>query len=87
MYDFDDELIETLTADDLTIPTSAPGATKDVASLLQRIDLERARGYSVASQEVEIGLTSAATPVRDRLAHRGRARSGNGNIGNGLEPV
>lgn len=69
MYDFDDELIETLTADDLTIPTSAPGAPKDLASLLQRIELERARGYSVASEEVEIGLTSVATPVRDRLGH------------------
>lgn len=69
MYDFDEELIETLTADDLTTPTSAPGAPRDLASLLQRIDIERARGYSVASEEVEIGLTSVATPIRDRMGH------------------
>ncbi|NYD78421.1 IclR family transcriptional regulator [Arthrobacter cupressi] len=69
MFDFDEELIETLTTDDLKIPTSAPGAPKDLASLLQRVHLERIRGYSVASEEVEIGLTSVAAPVRDRLGH------------------
>jgi len=69
MFDFDDELIETLTADDLSIPTSAQGAPKDLAALLHRIGLERARGYSVASEEVEIGLTSISTPVRDQLGH------------------
>lgn len=69
MFDFDAELIETLTANDLNVPTSAPGAPKDLTSLLQRIELDRARGYSVASEEVEIGLTSVATPVRDQLGH------------------
>lgn len=69
MFDCDDDLIEALTADDLNIPTSAPGAPKDLPSLLQRIEKERARGYSVASEEVEIGLTSVGAPVRDRLGH------------------
>ncbi|MFF2243779.1 IclR family transcriptional regulator [Arthrobacter sp. NPDC058130] len=69
MFDFDDELIETLTLDDLSTPTSAAGAPKDLTALLHRIEAERARGYSVASEEVEIGLTSVAAPVRDQLGH------------------
>jgi DNA-binding IclR family transcriptional regulator len=69
MYDFDDELIETLTLDDINAPTSASGAPKDLKALLQRIEAERSRGYSVASEEVEIGLTSVSAPVRDQLGH------------------
>lgn len=69
MYDFDNELIETLTIDDLGTPTSASGAPKDLADLFRVVELERARGYSVASEEVEIGLTSVSTPVRDQLGH------------------
>ena len=69
MFDFDDEHIETLTTADLEIPTSASGAPKNLAALLQRLRLERARGYSIASEEVEIGLTSIGAPVRDRMGH------------------
>lgn len=69
MFDFDNDHIETLTSDDLRTPTSAAGAPKDLATLLQRIEAERARGYSVASEEVEIGLTSVSAPVRDQLGH------------------
>ena len=69
MYDFDDELIETLTLDDLSTPTSASEGPKDLTGLLRRIEMEWARGYSVASEEVEIGLTSASAAVRDQLGH------------------
>ncbi|MGQ4601192.1 IclR family transcriptional regulator domain-containing protein [Nocardia sp. R6R-6] len=66
LFDSDDELVETLTAEDLLTPISTLAAPADLDELLQRLNIERAQGYSVASEEVEIGLTSVSTPVRDR---------------------
>ncbi|MGW5150628.1 IclR family transcriptional regulator [Rhodococcus koreensis] len=66
LFDSDDELVEALTAEDLLTPISTLAAPADLNELLERLKSERAQGYSVASEEVEIGLTSVSTPVRDR---------------------
>ena len=42
-----------------------PRTVRTVAELAERIDASRARGYAVADEELEIGLVSAAAPVRD----------------------
>ncbi|MCR6487447.1 IclR family transcriptional regulator [Amycolatopsis sp. OK19-0408] len=65
LFDSDDDLVEALTADDLLAPTHGLAAPRDLGELLERLDTERRRGYAVASEEVEIGLTSVAMPVRD----------------------
>lgn len=69
LMDSDDEHIESLTAADLTNTTAGPDAPRDMATLLQRMRDDRARGYSVASEEIEVGLTSVAAPIRDRRRH------------------
>ena len=66
LFDSDDELVETLTAEDLLTPISTLAAPANLDELLDRLKIERAQGYSVASEEVEIGLTSVSAPVRDR---------------------
>jgi DNA-binding IclR family transcriptional regulator len=66
LFDSDDELIEALTAEALRTPISTLAAPKDINELLARITEERRQGYAVASEEIEIGLTSVSTPVRDR---------------------
>lgn len=68
LFDADDGLVEALTAEDLT-SLSAPGGPPDLTALLTRLKQERAQGYTVASEEVEIGLTSVGAPVRDRLGN------------------
>lgn len=65
MFDADDEQVEALTATDLITPIAGGGAPKNLAALLQRLSAERRRGYSTASEEVEVGLTSMSAPVRD----------------------
>ncbi|OKH75794.1 IclR family transcriptional regulator [Mycobacterium sp. SWH-M5] len=66
LFDSDDALVADLTADDLKAPTSTLEAPADLDELLTRLRVERGRGYAVASEELEIGLTSVSTPVRDR---------------------
>lgn len=66
LFDSDDELIEALTAEALRTPMSTLAAPKDIDELLARIREERRQGYAVASEEIEIGLTSVSAPVRDR---------------------
>lgn len=65
LFDSDDELVEALTADDLLAPTHGLTGPRDLDELLTKLRAERQRGYSLASEEVEIGLTSVGTPVRD----------------------
>ena len=65
LFDSDDELVEALTADDLLAPTHGLAAPRDLAELLDRLRVERERGYGLASEEVEIGLTSVGIPLRD----------------------
>ncbi|MER6523907.1 IclR family transcriptional regulator [Streptomyces sp. NPDC001508] len=65
LFDADDELVEALTADDLLAPAHGLTGPRDLDELLERLHTERRRGYSVASEEVEIGLTSVGVPVRD----------------------
>lgn len=65
LFDSDDEHIRELTHEDVGMATSAPNGPKTVEELLARIEKERRRGYAVASEEVEIGLTSVSAPIRD----------------------
>lgn len=65
LFDSDDDLVEALTADDLGVPHSCPGAPRDLDELLGRLRTERKRGYALASEELEVGLTSVGVPVRD----------------------
>lgn len=69
MFDSDDEHIESLTAADLATANAGPAAPRDLATLLQRVHEDRRRGYSIASEEIEVGLTSTAAPIRDRQGH------------------
>lgn len=64
MFDADDELVEALTCHDLTGTRTGPNAPRDLDALLERLRQERRQGYAVASEEVEIGLTSVSAPVR-----------------------
>ncbi|QFR01619.1 IclR family transcriptional regulator [Streptomyces phaeolivaceus] len=70
MFDTDDELVEALTADDFCpSPRSGPKAPRDLHELLDRLRAERRRGYAVASEEIEVGLTSVGVPVRNAHGH------------------
>ena len=65
LFDSDDEVVEALTSDDLLAPTHGLAGPRDLAELLDRLRTERDRGYALASEEVEIGLTSLGVPIRD----------------------
>lgn len=65
LFDTPDDQIEALTAPDIDTTMSAPNAPTTVDALLRRIHREGRQGYSVASEEVEIGLTSVGVPIRD----------------------
>ncbi|MGX1738264.1 IclR family transcriptional regulator [Corynebacterium flavescens] len=65
LFDSADDEVDFLTRRDIgrsEYGTRTPG---DLSTLLERLRNERERGYSVASEEVEIGLTSIGVPVRD----------------------
>ena len=65
MFDADDDVIEALTSDDIASNLrAAPNAPRDLHTLTERLRRERQQGYAVASEEVEVGLTSVAAPVR-----------------------
>jgi DNA-binding IclR family transcriptional regulator len=65
LFDSDDDLVEALVSDDLQAPAHGLAAPRDLGELLDRLAAERERGYALASEEVEIGLTSVGVPVRD----------------------
>ncbi|MCM3810670.1 IclR family transcriptional regulator [Streptomyces malaysiensis] len=65
LFDSDDQLVDALTADDLLAPAHGLTGPRTLDELLARLRAERQRGYSLASEEVEIGLTSVGIPVRD----------------------
>lgn len=70
MFDADDDLVEALTADDLDTTTrSAPNSPQTLHELLERLHNERRQGYAVASEEIEVGLTSVGVPVRSVQGH------------------
>lgn len=70
LFDADDDLIEALTTQDLsTYPRSAPNSPQNLEDLLERLHAERRQGYAVASEEIEVGLTSVSTPVRNGRGH------------------
>src|SRR5438128_1207846 len=57
----------------LTTENGAPlpgtdAAPRDVPAVLERLRAERARGFALAAEEMEPGLTAVAVPVHD---HRG----------------
>lgn len=66
MFDADDEHVKALTAGQFGADTSsAPNAPRNVEELLARLRVERKQGYSLASEEIEAGLTSVSIPVRN----------------------
>jgi len=70
MFDADDDLVKTLTADQFGPDSrSAPNAPRNVEELLERLRIERRQGYAVASEEIEAGLTSVSVPVRNIAGH------------------
>ncbi len=70
MFDADDELVEALTAEDFgPHKGSARNAPRNLRELLERLHAERRQGYAVASEEIEVGLTSVSTPVRNTQGH------------------
>lgn len=66
LFDADDDMVEELTEDDLRTPISGLNAPHTLVELLERLHAERSRGYALASEEVEIGLTSIGVPLRDQ---------------------
>ena len=70
MFDADDELVKALTADEFRAHSrSGPNAPRDLDELLERLRGERKQGYSIASEEVEAGMTSVSVPVRNGQGH------------------
>jgi len=66
LFDYDDEVIDALTEEDLQQHPGAHGqAPADLSELITRVRAEHRRGYSRASEEIEVGLTSIGVPVRD----------------------
>ncbi|MCI1641158.1 MAG: IclR family transcriptional regulator [Actinomyces sp.] len=65
MFDYDNAHVKTLVSDDLGISSCGPNAPRDLVTLFARLEREREQGYAVASEEVEIGLTAVAVPLRD----------------------
>jgi IclR family transcriptional regulator, acetate operon repressor len=65
LFDSDDDLVEVLTAEDLRTPISTLAGPTTPEELRERLRRERTQGYAVASEEVEIGLTSIGVPIRD----------------------
>lgn len=66
LMDSGDEHIDMLTSADVATAEAGPAAPRELATLLRRVREDRDRGYSIASEELEVGLTSAAAPIRDR---------------------
>ncbi|MCP3424707.1 IclR family transcriptional regulator [Rothia sp. AR01] len=64
LYASSDDHVELMTAEDLDSSRMNPRGPENLDSLLETLRVERARGYSIASEEVEVGLTSVAAPVR-----------------------
>ncbi len=70
MFDAGDELVEALTAKDLTVlERRGPMAPRNVGEVLERLRTERRQGYTCASEEIEVGLTSIGVPVRSIQGH------------------
>jgi len=70
MFDADDELVKALTAGEFGAHSgSAPNAPRNFDELLERLRVERKQGYALASEEVEVGLTSVSVPVRNGQGH------------------
>lgn len=65
LFDSDDDLVDALTEEDLRTPISGLAAPRTLNELLDRLRNEREQGYALASEEVEIGLTSVGVPLRD----------------------
>ena len=64
LFDADDETVEALTVQDLATRTG-PRAPKSLDELLDRLREERRQGYTFATEELEVGLTSFSAPVRN----------------------
>ncbi|MGQ4598541.1 IclR family transcriptional regulator domain-containing protein [Nocardia sp. R6R-6] len=70
MFDYDGELIEALTADDMRAGGRiGPNSPRRLDDLLKRLHAERRQGFAVASEEIEVGLTSIGAPVRNAQGH------------------
>ncbi|MFZ3565508.1 IclR family transcriptional regulator [Streptomyces sp. BH097] len=64
----DDQVAALLTTEDGAPLPGTDAAPRDAAAVLERLRAERVRGFAVAAEEMEPGLTAVAVPVHD---HRG----------------
>ncbi|GAB2736779.1 IclR family transcriptional regulator [Salinifilum aidingensis] len=64
LFDHGDDEVELLLAE-ASFDGAGPGAPRDVAELLERLNRARARGYALVDEEFEEGLVAAAAPIRD----------------------
>lgn len=66
LFDSEADVVEALTAQDLATDRPGPATTAPctLEELHPRLRAERERGWAVADEEVEIGLTSIGVPVR-----------------------
>lgn len=59
-----DRVISEGVGDDGMLPAYTPATTADPAELKKRVALVREDGYSIAADELEVGLTAVAAPIR-----------------------
>ncbi|MHC5258941.1 IclR family transcriptional regulator [Streptomyces sp. UC4497] len=64
----DDQVAALLTTENGAPLPGTDAAPRDVPAVLERLRAERARGFALAAEEMEPGLTAVAVPVHD---HRG----------------
>lgn len=70
LFDAEDDLVDALTMNDCGADArAAPNSPQNLGELLDRLRNERQRGYAVASEEIEVGLTSVGVPVRSCYGH------------------
>lgn len=67
LFDSAPDLVEALTRNDLATPSPGARAPRNIDELSSRLTAERAKGYTMAIEEVEVGLTSISAPVRGLL--------------------
>jgi DNA-binding IclR family transcriptional regulator len=63
MFGLTDDQVDALTSGDIHLASDGPQAPRDLSELLARLSRERDQGYAIASEELEVGLTSISAPI------------------------